>query len=233
MPLNHPPQFAHLNVFTTHPDPYYWLVEIQDPNGGPVLDDGGKQVAMRITPNTLPVTFAGQVYEQTPFNIGALKRDSSGGVSTIPLVFANVAARLQKILQMNDHFRDHRVIMTLVHSTLLNSPSSKVVIHGTVTNTSATWQSVTLLMSAYDNLEFDVPQQLITTKCGWTYRGKGCDFTGDADGSALGSCAKTLTACKMRGQWQVDNDPLIDNLTEADYPLFFGGFPGILVGSFS
>jgi phage-related protein len=230
--LEHPAAFTARNIFTAQPAPYLWLFELTSPAGGPIIDVGGDQTVLRVTPNPEPIQFDGLTWAPYPVTFGNLSRDSSGRVSAINVAFSNAAPGVAKLMNLNDQFRDHRLRLILVHGDFLLSPSHKVVIKTTVTSIQSDWQASTLALSAYDQTSFHVPTQLIMDRCRWTYRGYGCDFVGDTDNLELGSCAKTLTACRLRGQWEIDN-ALATSFLDAEHPRRFGAFPGLLVGAYA
>lgn len=232
MPLEHPAGFVARNIFTAQPAPYLWLFELTSPTGGPIIDVGGAQTVLRVTPNPEPITFDGLTWEPFPVTFNNLSRDAQGRVSAIQVSFSNAAPGVAKLMNANDQFRDHRLKMILVHGDFLLSPSAKSVIKTTVTSVMSNWTAATLILSAYDQTGFTVPTALIMDRCRWTYRGFGCDFVGDPGNVELGSCAKTLTACRLRGQWEVDN-ALATTILDAQHPRRFGGFPGLLVGAYA
>ncbi len=228
MTLDHPFEFVAANIFTAQPDPYLWLLEVLNPQGGPVFAVGGSLSTIRVTPNATPVTFDGKTYDPFPLQIGQLRRDDQGGSGPIDLTFSNTTKEVMQLVKANDFFRDHRIKMLLVHSAYLASPSSKVTIPGTVTDVNASWNAVTLIVSAYNDLGYDVPQRLLTRRCGLVYRGAECGFTLDVGpplNDVLGSCPKTLFACTQRGVLE-----LAAAIT-VNHPLNFGGKEGLPVGT--
>lgn len=234
--LPHPPEFDAQNVFTAHPDPYLWLFQITNPSGGPIKDVDGSDRVLRVTPNSAPVQFgsgAGGPLTWDPYPIGfdELVRDDDGGVSAISLSVSMAAGMAMKVMRANDMFRRHIVTMHLVHSAFLDNPAMKATVVTTVTDVSANWIAATLTLGAFDVVGFSVPQSLATQRCRWTYRGFGCDFTGDPGNVELGACSKTLAACRRRGQWEIDNG-LATSFADALHPRRFGGLPGLPSGSF-
>lgn len=233
MPLPHPPEFASLNVFTAQPDPYLWLFEVLDPDGGPIVGLDDELAVLRVTPNPVPVQFGADdqgeplTWDPYPVAFGALERDQSGSVAQIDLTASNANGLLMTMLEKNDYFRGYRVRMRLVHSNYLDDPSKSVLIDATVVDVAADWTRVTFSLSSYALADFSVPKTILQrSNCRWTYRQKGCDFIGDPGNAELGDCAKTLDACKLRGDWEADNG------LEVRHPKVNGSFPSMPSGSF-
>lgn len=240
MPTPSPSSFIARNVFTTHPDPYLWLIEVTSPTRGPIVDPNtGAFMVARVTPHRVPVEFGvdafGQPKSYSPLPISFGDFTVAGDGDTFHMTL-NVAATvvslstgsvsLTDMLAANDYLSQHHITLLLVHATTLDSSADVVRIRLRVIDASMDWRGVSFRLSAADESSFDIPQTIMTRdSCRWTYRGKGCDFVGDPDGTALGSCPKSLAGCEARGVYEVANG------LAKRHPARFGAFPGLLRGA--
>lgn len=241
MPAPSPSSFVARNIFTAHPDPYVWLFEITTPDGGPIVDPyTGSLRVLRATPNRTPIQFETnalgdpKTWNPYPLDFSDLQLDSDGGSFSLSLtasmaaiaVGGTEAVNLMPLLVANDYLSEHRVRMVLAHTNTLDNPDDAAELSLRVVDASADWRAASFRLSAYDEASFEVPQTIMTRdSCRWSYRRKGCDFTGDPNGAELGSCAKSSAACILRGIWEADN-----GITRR-HPARWGGFKGLPRGA--
>ena len=231
MPVSPPASFTALKNKLFGGDPWIWLLELRSPTDGPITDVDGTQTILRATARTDPVEFgtnpatgAPLVWKPWPIKLGEVADDTQGNLNEIELTFANALGAADALMNDNDYLRGHRVYIHLTHAAQLSLGVPAFTIPTTVINSSVDWQAITLRLSAFAFLDFTVPQKLMTRKCGWAYRGKGCAFIGDPGNVELGPCTFDIEACRLRGTWEDDNGlPVL-------HPKNFGGFPALLAG---
>ena len=230
MPLPHPDPLAELKHRLISGDEWIWLFEFTSPTGGPLLTPEGDEVVPRFTPRTVPVTYGTlstgkpRVFSPWPARLHEIASDSKGNVNEIRLTIGNILSVVTRLLKANDWLRNHKVVVRLTHASLLDQAAADAEWRATVVESTVSWESATLVLSAFAFMDFAVPQQLITPSCRRRYRGPGCAFVGDADNAELGDCALTIEACRQRGQWELDNGlPVI-------HPTNFGGYLGTAKG---
>lgn len=230
MPLPHPDPLAALKHRLISGDEWIWLFEVTSPAGGPLLTPDGVEVVPRFTPRTMPVTYGSlstgepRVFSPWPARLHEIASDSKGNVNELRLTIGNTLAVVTRLLKANDWLRNHKVLIRLTHASMLEQADAHAEWRTTVVESINAWEAATLVLSAFAFGDFSVPQQLITPSCRRRYRGPGCAFVGDPDNSELGDCAFTIEACRLRGQYEIDNGlPVI-------HPDNFGGYLGTAKG---
>jgi phage-related protein len=231
VPLDLPAAFKLLKAPLFQGDEWIWLAEIRSPEDGPIISPDGSLSVVRVARRTVPVLFGinigtGEPLEWSPwpFKIDDLPEDAKGNVSELHVSFANGPGVGDALMHDNDYLRGHKVLLHIVHSALLDQPAAALTIQTSVVDAAVTWEAVTLRLSAFGLLDFSVPSRLMTRKCSWRYRGKGCGFIGDPGNVELGPCVFTVEACELRGQWEEDHGLVVA------HPGNFGGWPSLLAG---
>jgi len=226
----HPGAFDLQKNIPAQPDPFIWLLEIRNPTNGPLIDpEGGGDAVLRLTPNLTDVEFgvdslgAPIVWESYPWSFGEMRANTEGDLTPMSLTLANVLGDATKWWEANDFFRNHTLYLHLVHSAQLSDPSAKWTTAWKISSTDLTLLAITATLAAGSFVDFDVPQSLVTDTCRHDYRQEGCFFIGDP-GDTLGDCELTVTACRLRGTWELDNGlPVL-------HPRQFGGAKDSPVG---
>ena len=229
-----PPEFLQKKNLLLHPEPFLWLVEVRNPDDGPLKDPSGASKILRLTPNEEPISFGTNPNDGTPLvwspwkiRFGDIKQDSEGNVNTIPVSVSNVLGATMRLFRDNDFLRDHIAYLHLVHFAFLDNPSAKWTIRSTIVESSATYESASFDLAAFNLMNFDVPQRLVLRTCGHTYRDPDCGFIGDVGNVILGDCILTYGACELRGAQEV-----VEGLP-VNHPNNFGGAHALPVGPIS
>ena len=235
MTLKTPSAFKELLGLAASQSHFFWLVQVTSPDDSGILDIDGSTRVLRLNDNGVAVAFdinpaSGQplVWQAWPIKFSDISSTGDGSIEGVSIEFGNVDGYAARLFAQNNRFVDCVVRMRLVHSDLLEDPTAHTTFRLRVTSSRLTYRSVSLQCSSHNFSGISFPIDLITRQCRFCYRGPECGFTPDVydPGNTLGQCPKTLSACKARGQWAVDNG-LAASVATSDWPLRFGGFQAL------
>lgn len=206
-----PSSFVGLANLSRLPDPFTWLLEIQSPTGGGLIDPDGGVFIPRLTSYSKQLAWnkmadgTDQLWQPYPIQIGDIEASSEGDLEGMTIGLGNAANVLLAYWEANDRLRDHRVILHLVNVSQIADASAHVAFRFVVAQSEISEDGLALRVASGAAAEQDVPLSVVTDTCRWAYRGPGCFFIGDPGDADLGKCAFTRAACRLRGDWEAAN----------------------------
>lgn len=216
--------------------PFLQLFALTDPQDGPILDVEGRRRTLRATSNPSAIIFGtdleGAPIRWEPWDLvsGGITTDFDGSIHGITLTVSNLGAIVSTLYDLNNRFRKHIVRLLLPHQEHLDKPNAAYVVKARVASAEVRYGTVVLSLSSHDFGSQAFPSRFITRECTWTYRDENCGFHGDPTNS-LGACTNLLSACRRRGQWQIDNGEATSFL-DATHPYRYGGYFALPAGGF-
>ena len=229
MPIILPSEFS--DGETAHAaDPWVWLIEIQ-------LQKPYRADPSTIVPSVLMRVSSYHSYFSWPpadpvvkwwdpfnFTFTPIEQTGDGDLPQMDLTIDNTARSLMRYLHAGDGLEGNYCKVYLVPLSAINIAYPNHVyqmwefdISGALANDEA----VTFRLEKANFFTKRTPQdRFIAARCRWNFGGDECGYVINA-AAAYSTCAKTVTACALRG-----DDHVARGLIRL-HPRRFGGFPGI------
>ncbi len=151
-----------------------------------------KDVTIHLVANNEKYTFQGTEYLPFDFNISDVKRDSSQQPTTT-LSVSNKTGAIQKIIEENDGLGGATVHLIATNTNVPGEISDEETFRVTGNYMDGDYAAFKLGTGYSLTRRFPM-QRIMKDYCQYKYKGVLCKYAG-----TMGTCNKTLTACRQRG----------------------------------
>ncbi len=190
-------------------DPWLFLLDIVliDPN------DSNNTEEFFLVQNNENITYNGQTYTATNFEISPTKSCSEGEILVVKLSVSNVTMALQSYLEAYNGGMESTIKLTVVNNAYLGEDYTELEMDFIVLSCSADDTYIVFSLGAPNPLLAKFPQlRYLALHCSWAFRSVECEY-GEGSGETDTTCERTLEACQAKNN-----------------TLRFGGCPGMKSG---